>query len=162
MDTAVVYMSQHGTTRKVARLLADNITGEVALFDLRTAGYIDLLPYERVIIGGSIHTGTVQKKVADFCRIHEEELLDKELGLFLCFMDTTKGQEEFENAYPEKLREHAAVTGLFGGEFLFEEMNFFERLVVKKISGENESVSKLDMEAIQHFLKHFKEPVQVD
>ena len=38
----------------------------------------------------------------------------------------------------------------------FEEMNFFERALVKKISGSNKNVSKIDIEVIHNFVRLFE------
>ena len=60
-------------------------------------------------------------------------------------------EKQFDEAYPEDLRRHAAVTGLFGGALLLEKMNFIERKVIKKIAKIEESVSRIDDEAIREF-----------
>jgi len=83
--------------------------------------------------------------------------MNKKLGLFLCCMEEgEKANEQFENAYPENLRKHATATGLFGGEFTFEKMNFLEKSIIKKISKISESVSKINEKAINEFAINIK------
>ncbi len=69
-------------------------------------------------------------------------------------MDKEKAQMQFENAYNENLRDHAIATSLFGGEFVFERMNWFERSVVKKVAGVSKSVSDID-QAVDRFAEKF-------
>ena len=153
MKTAIIYRSHHGTTEKVASMLREAIGKEdTSIFNLKTAGKIDLGSYDKVIIGGSIHAGNVQKSVKVFCNSNMETLLAKPLGLFLSCMEEEKAQEQFDNAFPELLRSHARSCKLTGGEFNFDRMNFLERAIIKKISGIKESVSKIDETRIREMV----------
>ena len=153
MKTAVVYRSHHGTTEKVAGMIQLALgAGNCALFNLKTNTNIDLGAYDRVIIGGSIHAGNVQNKVKEFCNKNQDVLLEKPLGLFLSCMDEQQAQDQFNRAYPEVLRSHAKSCKITGGEFNFDRMNFFEKLIVRKVSGVEGSVSKIDGEKVQELL----------
>ena len=152
MRYLILYMSHHGTTRRVAKQLSELLGKEnVTVVDLSMDRLPDLAAYHTVIIGGSIHAGKIQGKVRKFCEAHQEELLHKRIGLFLCYLDKARGHEEFHNSFPHDLIEHAVVHGFFGGEFLFNEMNFLERMIVRKISGVQKDVSELDTSAIRSF-----------
>lgn len=149
MKTLIAFASSHGSSETVALELKKTLPGEVYLMNLKKERHIDLSTYERVIIGGSIHAGRLQKKVRKFCEDHTVELLKKQLGLFLCCMHRDEAQKNFELNYPEVLRKHAVSTQLMGGEFRFNKMNFFEKAIVKKVAGITESVSDLDYESIR-------------
>ncbi len=154
MKTLIVYMTHHGTTKKVVdHLLSLLGEGETTVVNLNEVSDPDLSPYACVIVGGSIHVGQIQGKVKRFCEFHKDQLLQKRLGLFLCFMNKELAQQEFENAYSAELRTHATAHGLFGGELLFEKMNFLERFMTRMIAKENKSRSAIDYEAIEKFAK---------
>lgn len=157
MNTLIVYCSSHGTTEKSARLISENIEGNVLAVDLkRDKLFFDLNDFDAVIIGGSIHAGEIQKKIRQFIKNHQVELLKKELGLFLCCM--REGEEavgQFNNAFPHDLRKNSVAMGLFGGEFLVSKMNFFERQVVKKVDGVTSDESRLDIQSIMEFVSRF-------
>ncbi|WP_251551881.1 flavodoxin domain-containing protein [Neobacillus muris] len=153
MKTLIVYCSSHGTAEKAARILSENLEGEVLAVDLRR-DKVNLNPeeYDTVIIGGSIHAGSIQGKVKHFIVKYHDLLLDKDLGLFLCCMrrgDTAI--EQFNQSFPINLRKNSVAMGLFGGELLVSKMNFFERQVVKRVDGVTEDVSDLDIRAIMEF-----------
>ena len=157
MRTAIVYASKHGTTEKVARQIQEELGEDKAqLFNLKNNPKFDLSHFEQVILGGSIHAGQIQKRVKDFYQQNAPELLDKRLGLFLCCMHEEEAENQFKNAYPEMLRNHALSSKIMGGEFRFDKMNFFERAIVKKIAGISESVSKIDASKIQEFVEEMK------
>ena len=157
MKSLIVYCSSHGTTEKVVRLLSENLVGEVVSVDLkRDKTAIDLAAYDAVIIGGSIHAGMIQRSIKKFIQTFQDELVEKELGLFLvCMREGELAVQEFNNAFPHDLRKNSVALGLFGGEFLVSKMNFFERQVVKKVDGITTDQSKLDLEAILEFASRF-------
>ena len=152
MRTAIIYMSKHGCTRHAAQVLKDRMSNaDVESIDLKK-NKPSLDKYDCVVIGGSIHAGSVQKGIHDFCIRNLEILRRKKLGLYLCCMkEGMEAKEQFENAFPKELREHSSANGLFGGEFIFEKMNFIEKFLVKKIAKVDKSVSNLNKEAIHKF-----------
>jgi len=153
MNTLIVYITRHGCTEKCALKIKDMLPGQVKLVNLKKNRSVDMSNYDTVIIGGSIHMGKVQKKVNNFVFQNAEILKNKKLGLFLCCMETGENADtQFNNAFPEDLRDHAATTGLFGGEFNFEKMNFIERGMIKKIANIEESISKISEENIKTFV----------
>lgn len=157
MKTAIIYSSTHGTTEKVAARLATLLGNEnTGLFNLRNESNIDISAFDTVIIGGSIHAGNIQMRIKKFCKSNLLALLDKKLGLFMCGMNEPEYEKEFRNAFPDLLREHAIATCIPGGEFLFENMNFFQRAIVSKISGIKESVSRIDDSKIISFAEALK------
>jgi len=147
-------MSKHGCAEKTAGMLKEHLGGEVALVNLKKEKNLDLSRYDTIIVGGSIHAGRIQRGVRKYLERHRETLLGKQLGLYLCCMEEGEtAEKQFEEADPEELRRHAAATGLFGGEFDLEKMNFFERKIVKKAAKVEESISRIDTEAIREFVE---------
>ena len=118
-------------------MLQEHLSGDVALVNLKNKRNPDISSHDTIIVGGSIHAGTVQKGIQRFCEKNREMLLQKTLGLYLCHMQEDEtAQKQFEGAYPEDLRAHAAAKGLFGGEFDFKKKNFIERKIVR-LDGRN-------------------------
>lgn len=154
MKTVIIYISKHGTTEKVARIIADKLeSGKTEFVNLSKEKLIDIETFDRIIIGGSIHMASVHKKIKKFCESNNSTILKKTLGLFLCCMETgEKSVEQFENAFSEDLRRHASSTALLGYEYNLDKMNFFERILVKKISGSKKSISEIDYNEIARFV----------
>ncbi len=154
MSTAIVYITKHGCTGKASRILGEKLGNDVTVINLKSDGEPDLSLYDTVIVGGSIHVGKIQRRIKKFIEKHREELLTKRIGLYLCCMyEGETAEKQFEEAYPLELRDHACAIGLFGGEFDFSKMNFFERMIVKKVASIEESVSRLDPGAIEEFAR---------
>ena len=161
MKTAIIYASKHGTTEKVAGSIAQKLseTNEVELFSLKKNPNPDITGFEMIICGSSIYAGQASGKIKSFCKANETVLLQKKTGLFVCGMHPNKAQQEKElnEAYPAVLLKKAVATGFLGGEFLFEKLNFFERLMIKKIAKTNSSVHRINWDAMDGFVEKLKE-----
>ena len=152
MKTLLVYESTHGCTEKCSRRLSELLDVKPDIVRLRRIGKISLKPYHIVIIGGSIHAGMMQSRVRNFCAEYASTLEHKKVGLFICCMEEGKrAEEEFENAFPGYVRTKAVANGIFGGEFDFDRMNFFQRAIIRKMKGISASVSRINDEEIRRF-----------
>ena len=156
MKTLIVYQSTHGCTEKCVEKLKAGLSGDVDVVNLKSGGLKEVSQYETIIVGGSIHAGRIQGKVKRFCSKHEETLLTKKLGLFICCMEEEKDQEEFDANYPEVLRDHATASGIFGGEFDYDRMGFVAKAIIKKVAGTTESVSRIREDAISKFVEEMQ------
>ncbi|HAN18146.1 MAG: hypothetical protein A2X13_04235 [Bacteroidetes bacterium GWC2_33_15] len=152
MDTAIIYATKHGCTEKCSQTLANELPANTQLFNLETSDIINIDNYEVIILGGSIHAGMVNKTLKKYIEKNLALLSDKKIGLFLCCMEENdKAIEQFNNAFPEKLRNRATAKGFFGGEFNFEKMNFIEKAIIKKIAHIEDSMSKINYQNIKTF-----------
>ena len=155
-----MYATRHGCTEKCALELKNGFKKETEILNLKKVRNINLDNYDNIIIGGSIHIGKIQKKVKQFCLKNLDLLKTKRIGLFICCMaEGEEADSEFKRAFPEELIQHATATGIFGGEFNFEKMNFIERAMIKKIAKVDKSVFKVNKESITKFIQQINENV---
>jgi menaquinone-dependent protoporphyrinogen oxidase len=154
MKTAIIYASKHGTTAFVAGEIKKSLVNdEVVLFNLNDQNRVELRRFDRIILGSSVYAGSVLPKVRKFIEQNMVELLQKELSIFVCCMFFAKAQEQIEKGFPQALIQHALSVKHLGGEFRFEEMNFIERFLVKKIAGASASISKINYKNIELFIE---------
>lgn len=152
MKTIIIFATSHGCTEKAVGELVPKLSGEVKTVNLNKNSSPSVNEFDRVIIGGSIHAGQIQKKVRHFCETRLDALSSKEIGLFICCMyEPEVAREELQNAFPEELHQMAKTEAIFGGEFNFEKMNFVEKMLVRKIARVSESFSNIDHESIDRF-----------
>lgn len=124
----------------------------------KTGKRVDVSQFEQVVIGGSIHAGSIQRCIKKFCQQNMVSLLQKRVILFICGMNEKDFPAELKNAYPELLRKHAAYYTAVGGEFLIERMNFIERLIVKRITGISHSVSNIKEQEVNGIVEVILKP----
>ncbi|NQU86602.1 MAG: flavodoxin [Mariniphaga sp.] len=153
MKTLIVYMSTHGCTAKAASEMKEKLGNQVTVINLKKDKIPLLNSFERIIIGGSIHAGQIQKRVKEFCISNLDSLLNRELGLFICCMhECETAIQQLKNAYAEELLNHAKATAILGGAYDFERMNFIKRMIVKKVAKVNTSVDNINHSAMDKFV----------
>ncbi|MCK9163265.1 MAG: flavodoxin domain-containing protein [Bacteroidales bacterium] len=157
MKTAIIYYSKHGTTKRVAEMLESKLTVEKTFIDLQIHKSPNIEKYDSIILGSPVYAGTPSKIMKNFCMQNIDCLKSKPIGLYVCGMekDELKQKEELERAYPIALIEIAKTKKFLGGEFLFENMNFFERMIVKKIAKTDKNVSAINYENLDKFVLEF-------
>lgn len=154
MKILVAYASKHGFTKDCTEKLSEKLNGEVEIKNLKLDKAIDLSQYDKVIIGGSIYAGQIQKEVKNFCAKNINELKSKKLGLFICGMnDDDKASQQINASYPQELLNCAIAKENFGGEFIFSKMNFFERFIIKKIAKTDKDLRNLKEDNILSFVE---------
>lgn len=152
MKTLIVYDSSHGCPEKIAAKMKEDLGEQTMLINLKKDPSPSITGFQRIIIGGSIHAGQIQKRVTSFYSGNMEELKKKELGLFICCMEEGEAaSKQLIDAFPEELRIAAKSTAIFSGRFGFGRMNFLKKLIVGKGSGVRQNNSKADFEAVQKF-----------
>lgn len=154
MNTLIVFSTKHGCTEKCVKILSKELKDNVDLVNLNTSKDTNISKYDKVIIGGSIYIGRIQKEVREFCSKYLEELKEKKIGLFICGMQEGDSiNTEINQNFPKELIEMATVIKHFGGEFDFSKMNFFEKLIVKIVAKTSSNKSNILNDNINSFAK---------
>jgi menaquinone-dependent protoporphyrinogen oxidase len=154
MKTLIVYATTHGCTEKVSMQMKELLGDDVVLANLTNEFSPSLENYDRIIIGGSIHGGQIQKRMKEFCKKNLEILQNKELGLFICCMEEGEiARRQLLSAYPEELHRMARASAYFGGAFDFERMNFLQKMIVKRVTHLKVSTSTVDFDAVRKFTR---------
>ena len=107
-DTAIIYSSFAGKTRKVANYIAGKLNADI--FDLKVQSNIDLSGFSRVIIGTGVHAGRPYSRVTKFIEDNRSELNDKEVVLFISCM---YNGERAENQCSDITKDYDLSNGVF-------------------------------------------------
>jgi len=154
MKTLIAYSSKYGCTEKCAVALAERLSGETCILNLKKDKSPDLSGYDTVVVGGPVYIGKVNKEVKNFCLKNLNRLKGKRLGLFICCMaEEEQAKEELYGAFPKELLEAAIAKEYFGGEFLVTKMNPIDRMIVKKVAKTDRDVSKILTDRIEGFAR---------
>lgn len=152
MKTLIAYATKYGCTERCAAALSEKISGDVELCNLKGVKAVDLSQYDRVIVGGSVYMGKIQKEVKEFCSKNLSRLTDKKTGLFICCMGEGEVAEtELNSSFPQELLSNAVAKEYFGGEFILTKMNALDRLIVKKVSKTDKDISNILEDNINRF-----------
>lgn len=156
MKTNILYQSSHGTTERLAHMLSDVIQGKTKVYRIDQSNPEEMINADRIIIGGSIHAGEIQKAVSRFCKQYENQLREKETGLFICCLLKEQEQEEFYNAFPTELIKDAKAHGIFGGEIVFKNLNLFEKFLTRVFAKIKQDVSTISYDKVDLFVQEME------
>lgn len=124
MKTLIVYASQNGSTADCVDYLQSRLAGEVTTINVNDGKIPKLTDFDTILVGGSVHIGKIQRKITSFCKRNKKQLLEKNVGLFVCCY-TAEDQEGFlESLFDSSLLAHATITAIFGGEMRYEKLSF--------------------------------------
>ncbi len=157
MKIAIFYTTTHGTAEKVAMYISQQIpAAEVQMISLSNQKKLSFSEFDVIVIGGSVHAGNYSGRLRQFLNKNITELLHTPLAIYTCCMHEAEYEKQFQNGIPELLRDHSFASINAGGEFLFEKMNLIQKMLVRKITGLNHSVSKIRYEEIDALVSKIK------
>ncbi|WP_025026829.1 flavodoxin domain-containing protein [Caldalkalibacillus mannanilyticus] len=153
MKTIIIYTTKYGCTEKVALLLKEHLKGEVQLLNLLKEKAPSLKSFDRVIIGGSIYFGKIQKELTEYMNESVPELLEKPLGLFICAgaPEEETRKQELKQSFPEILLKHSSCQAILGSEVDYDKLRLFDKLIFRVVSKSKESFSHIPENEIQDF-----------
>ena len=134
--TLIIYASKYGCAQKCAEILSKKIDGPVDLVNIQgnvsDLSTLDALEqYDKVVIGGSIRFGQVQKLIQEFCDQNFEKLKGKRFGLFICCGLLDDASQQMQNSFPKELLDLAVTKECFGGELDIDKMSFIDKIIVR-------------------------------
>lgn len=155
MKSIIIYTTKHGYVEITVQVLESKMDGQVTSVNIMKENPPSLEEYDNVILGGSIYMGRIQKKMSDYISKNLPQLMSKRIGLFICAgsPDPKARVKELESAYPAELYNHAVTKEVFGYEINFEKLGFFEKLVMKAVTGDKSNISELCEDNIANFAK---------
>ncbi len=148
MKNCILFTTKHGSTEKAALLLKEKLKAETNIINLKNTKNPDISECDTILLGASIYMGKIQKQMRKFIQEHMNELLEKNIALFIMAGQKEKAQETLSNAFPTALFEHALAKEYFGFEMILEKMNFIEK-VATKAQGVSESTSEILNDSIE-------------
>lgn len=152
MKTAIVYYSKHGAAEKIAKLISAKLKdADVRMLNLKLSPVASIENFDMIIIGGSIYYGKIQKKVKEFCKGNLNLLLKKKIALFISCLTKEMEQEEFNKAFPERLRKASIANGLLGGELIYNKLGFLEKFAIRFVGKTSADVHEINFKAIDEF-----------
>jgi menaquinone-dependent protoporphyrinogen oxidase len=155
LKTIIIFATKYGCVENAVNILKSKIEGQVQLINIMKENVPSLDHYDKVIIGGSIYVGKIQKKLSKFVDKNLSLLLTKQVGLFICAGEKKEEvrEKELVDAFPMALLNHAICKDIFGYEIHYEQLNFLEKKMVAVVLGHKEGCRELFVEKIERFAK---------
>jgi menaquinone-dependent protoporphyrinogen oxidase len=150
IKTLIVYGSRYGTVEKAVDHIAGKLIEKPDIMTAGKAAKACLDGYDKIIIGGSVMMGKINKSVTAFIINKMDVLMTKKTALFIAGSETDKDglAKEINDAFPKQLRDRAMYTTHIGYGFNLENMNFIVRMMIRKAANIESSVMNLNYEEL--------------
>lgn len=150
----MLYKSKHGSTKNCVQLIKDDAHHQIEVREFQSGIMYSLEDYDHLVIAGSVYYGKIQKEISEFVDRYMDEIRQMKYSLILCSGNSELFGEQSVNVFGEELV-NGAVRCVDGGySYDFSDMNFMERLIVKKVSKVTESMTKLNYDALKEFIQY--------
>lgn len=159
MKSIIIYSTKHGSVEHAANILKSKMNGDVLLVNVMKETVPPVDAYDNVILAGSIYMGRIQKELTNYVTANLPVLLQKRVGLFICAAspEPAARMKELETSFPGELCAKAVCKDVFGYDLNYDKLNFFEKLIMRMVTGSKESSSHLEHEKIASFAKAISE-----
>jgi len=138
----ILYSSTDGHTIKICQELQSVIEEQghnVKIISIDEGSFLDLVQFDKVVIGASIRYGNHNKKVFDFVRSNKEILKKRPSAFFSVNIVARKiNKNKPENnpyllKFLEKVDWKPSLVGVFAGKIDYPKYRPFDRLVIRLI-----------------------------
>jgi menaquinone-dependent protoporphyrinogen oxidase len=140
--TLIMYATKHGAVRYCAQQVEQRLADECELVDCSKQKRINISAFNRIIIGFSVHAGSIQPCILKFIRENLQELIQKQPGLFCsCLSKEEQAIGYFHKSIPAEIIQAARAIGMFGAIVDYSKMGLIEQFIMKRITKKPESYS---------------------
>jgi len=156
MNSVIYFYSKHGTTKKIVDYAKDQLQ-VVDVFDIKTMPE-NIKDFDDVLLFTPVYAGNIPRKVKVFINEHKEDLLDRNLSIFLCGANRKDEEKVIDLNFHDTIIDHANFIKYVGGGFNFDSLSFFEKLIVKVVAKQKETTEDINYERINELLKKRLDP----
>jgi menaquinone-dependent protoporphyrinogen oxidase len=148
----LLYETKKGMTQKLAQILKERLSDMDVFEAKKFNGTMD--QYESIILGTPIYMGKINKHIKKVINEKANTLSNKKIAIYLCGMAMEDEPQVIMNNFTQKEKDQYFIRYL-GGAYNFERMNFLQKFIIKKLTGENQSkevVLEKRMEELINFI----------
>jgi len=151
MNSVIYFYSKHGTTKKIV----DYVEQKLQIVDVFNINFMpeNIKTFDDVLLFTPVYAGNIPRKVKVWINENKSDLLDKNLSIFLCGTNTKDEKRVIEMNFHETIAKHAKFIKYIGGGFNFDQLNFFEKLIIRIVAKQKTSSEKIDYELLDILLK---------
>jgi len=157
MKTLIAYGTKYGTTRKAAEEISKRLPGEVDLVNLKENKEPDVCIYDAILIGASVYGGKIQREVRSFLDKQKHNLIVRPYGLFIAAGNNLEVERNYRVYVGKGIYDSAKIREYIGYSYDFSKMNFFEKIIVKKVAKITENTEKIEEEGLNSIVQWVKD-----
>ena len=166
----IIYSTIDGQTKNICTKLREysKKKNSIDLFSINETEKIDLLSYEKIVLGASIRYGKHNQKVFDFVKNYKDILDKKETAFFTVNVVARKKEKNTPetNPYMKKFLELSGwkpdKLGVFAGKIDYPTYGFFDKQIIRLImfitkgpTDTSQTYEFTDWEKVREFSQQF-------
>ncbi|WP_211749409.1 flavodoxin domain-containing protein [Paenibacillus sp. Marseille-Q4541] len=113
MTSLILYATKTGATEQCAKILSEALPDSTLCNIQIDKPNIEKFDY--IILGAGVRDGKIYKPIRDFIKKNQNELLNKQMGYYICNEKPKKTEEIIEQNIPADLKKAAICIESFGG-----------------------------------------------
>lgn len=173
MKALLLYSSREGQTQKIIRTIADQLDGyECDIVNLHECSQVDMMVYDKVLIGASIRYGHLNSKLYEFISRNLVQLQQSKAAFF-CVNLTARKEEQgkdtpegsvYIQTFLKKSLWQPELIGVFAGALYYPRYRLFDKIMIRLImtltGGETDTTKEVEYtnwEKVTRFAIKFKE-----
>ncbi len=138
MNTLIIYASTYGYTEEMVNKMVNESNHQFDSINILKNKNIDLTSYENIIIGSCIYVGQINKELKKFLSNNHDELMHKNIGLFLACAFEEQFKTHLTNNFTSDMIDHSKIQVNLGGKLQKDKMNFAHKVLVNMIEKTEE------------------------
>ncbi len=140
----VAYASGYGMATGIAEAIGEVLRESGMAVDVLSVKKVkDIKGYDAVVVGSSVRAGNWLRRAKGFVEKHRDALSKLPVAYFVVCLTLKEDTEENRQAvaaYLDPLYEavpevQPVDVGLFAGGFLYDKLNFFDKMILKKMES---------------------------
>lgn len=171
MSYLLLHSSTDGQTKKIVLKIAEQLRSvgrQCDIRDLNNEKNINVIAYEKVLVGASIRYGHFNKVLLRFATTHQNQLNSMKTAFFAVNLTARKeGKNSPEtNAYTRKFLEKSpwqpSLKSVFAGALMYPQYGWFDktmiRFIMKMTDGPTDPKTEIeytDWDKVSQFAKEF-------
>lgn len=170
LKNLLIYSTHDGQTLKIAKVIAQDLSGDTQVVSLEDAFSLDLADYDKVLIGASIRYGHFNKQLYRFIEANKEVLMAKQAAFYSVNLtarkegkDTPEGSSYIQK-FLQKSNWQPSMIGVFAGALYYPRYKFVDRMMIKLImtltKGETDTSKEVEYtnwDNVKRFSQNFNE-----
>jgi len=169
----LLYSTREGQTKKIMHNIAEQLDGyECEFVDLHQCQKIELMQYDKVLVGASIRYGKLNKKLYQFIDAHKQQL-EQVKSAFYCVNLTARKADQgkdtpegsvYIKTFLKKSPWQPSLIGVFAGALYYPRYRPIDRMMIRFImkltGGETDTTKEVeytDWEKVASFAKKFQQ-----
>lgn len=163
MNILIVYSTKYGSTESFMEIVKSKLHQElgeglksVVLINLKEDKHFEIEDFDYIVLASPIYMGNIRKELRKFIDKNKVKLLKKPYSVLLLGGSEVEVKRNFHVYIGKNIYDKAKLNIHLGYEYDLSKLNFFEKIILKKIAKVKENKKLIKEEEIMSLIENIK------